>query len=409
MRIIIINVTAQYGSTGKIAQILKHGYNEAGHQATICYGRQVVTEQDTNSYMFTYRIESLLSGGIMRLLGLPNKGLHFSTQRLLNYLKRENPDLVHVLNLHGYYVNEFALIDFLKKRDIPVIYTMCDEYPYTGKCAFPLDCTKFETHCRACPQRKSYPTSWFFDHSSSLFETKKKLYTGFDKVVFTGVGYVLSQAKKSVLLGDKNLKCVGEPIDLDNIFYPREVSRLRKELGIPDENIVLLAVAILDQPRKGGKYFIDLCNKMKELRGYSFVYVGYNTQSYENVTPGNMIKIPYVESLDKLSEYFSLADLFVSTTLADTVPNAVINALGCGTPVCAFDIGGMSSVRVSDKEILRISPLDDVEQLCENVLKFGKKTEALKKKCRDSIYDEFSSKSVVNNYLEIINELVNKK
>lgn len=118
-----------------------------------------------------------------------------------------------------------------------------------------------------------------------------------------------------------------------------------------------------------------------------------------------MIRIPYVESLDLLAQYFSLADIFIATTLADTVPNAVINSLACGTPVCAFNIGGMSSIQISDPAILKLTPTFNVKALKDSVLTFQKKTDLDIRRNRDAVYNDFSSEGVVNTYLGIIQDL----
>ena len=144
---------------------------------------------------------------------------------------------------------------------------------------------------------------------------------------------------------------------------------------------------------------------MKGIKGFTFVYVGYDTTEYENLTDGSIIKIPYVESLDKFAELMSLADVFISTTYADTVPNAVINALGCGTPVCAFNIGGMRSIRKKDEEVLKIVPFGNVQGLKDAVLSIKRKSDDVIIRCRNLVYDDFSSKSVMDKYVNIVNEI----
>lgn len=403
MKIFIVNITSEFGSTGKIAQILKDGYKANGHDVTICYGQQKVKDRNKEgTYLISNKFENAISVIGQRVLGFPGMGCYFSTQRFLKHLSNEKPDIVHLLNIHGYYLDEFALLNYLKKNNIKTIYTMCDEYPFTGKCGFAFECGGFRKDCKGCKEKKSYPTSWFFNTSSWFFEKKKKCYDGFSNIVFAGCGYVVNRAKESTLLQDKRFEYVGEPIEMDKTFIPRDVSELRCKLNIPSENKVLLTVAVLSNERKGGQYFIDLCNKMQGMDGYSFVYVGYNTDKYESIAPANMIRIPYVESLETLAEYFSLADVFVATTLADTVPNAVINSLACGTPVCAFNIGGMSSIRISDPSIIKATPTGDVEMLLNSVLSFDKKTRADIKRNREAIYKDFSASGVIDSYLRII-------
>ena len=406
VKIFIVNITSEFGSTGKIAQILKTGYKANGHDATICYGQQKVSSRSMdNTYLISNKIENAVSVIGQRLLGFPGLGCYFSTKRFIKYLNKEKPDVVHLLNLHGYYLNEFALLSYLKNKNIKTIYTMCDEYPFTGKCGFAFGCDGFRKNCLGCKEKKAYPSSWFFNTSPWFFRKKMECYNGFENIIFAGCGYVVNRAKESTLLKNKKFEFVGEPIEMDRTFVPRDTSELRHRLGIPQENKVLLTVAVLSNERKGGKYFIDLCNRMQDLKDYSFVYVGYNTDKYEDITPANMIRIPYVESLETLAEYFSLADVFVATTLADTVPNAVINSLACGTPVCAFDIGGMSSIRISDTSIIKVTPVGDVDLLLKSVLSFNKKTEANIKRNRDAIYRDFSASGVIDSYLKIINKL----
>lgn len=406
MKILIFNITAQYGSTGKIAQILREGYKAAGHQVEVCYGRDKNVEKPQNAFKFTYEIEKLFTYFLMRLYGIPGKGLFLSMRRLFQYMDREKPDLVHLLNIHGYYVDEYSLLIYLKKRKIPVIYTMCDEYPYTAKCSFTGDCNKFKEECHHCYKKHNYPPSWIFDKSKKLFKLKKDIYNDYSNLIFAGCGYVYERAKESKLLGDKRLVCIGEPIDLDGLFYPRDsASLLKKELYIPENDIVVMTAAVLSNPRKGGKFFLDMYNQMKGIKGFTFVYVGYDTTEYENLTDGSIIKIPYVESLDKFAELMSLADVFISTTYADTVPNAVINALGCGTPVCAFNIGGMRSIRKKDEEVLKIVPFGNVQGLKDAVLSIKRKSDDVIIRCRNLVYDDFSSKSVMDKYVNIVNEI----
>ena len=404
MRILIFNTTAQYGSTGKIAQILQKGYENAGHHATICYGRNMNLKEPSNAFRFTFKFEKYLTYLHTRIWGISGGCLFFSMRRLFHFMDNERPELVHLLNIHGYYVDEYALLGYLKKKQVPTIYTMCDEYAYTAKCGFALGCEKYKTFCHNCELKRSYPASWFFDRSKTLFNMKSNLYNGYQNLIFAGCGFVYNRAKESCLLGDKKLIRIGEPIDLDNVFYPRSVSALRDKLRIPKGNKVVLTAAVLSNYRKGGRFFLDLCRIMDGMNNYTFVYVGFDTNDYNDITPHSVIKIPYLESLDKLAEFMSMADVFISTTLTDTVPNAAINALGCGTPVCAFDIGGMSSIRKIDKDVLKIVPLYDITQLKDAVLSVGEKTEDLKRRCRELVYGDFSSESVLDKYLDIINE-----
>lgn len=406
MKILIANICAQYGSTGRIATILKRGYEEKGHKVIICYGSRKESIEELGYFKLTKRIESFLSALYYRIFGYQGVFLRRPTNRLLSIIKEERPDVVQLLNIHGYYIDEFKLLSFLAESGIPTVYSMMDEYAYMGKCVFSYDCDKFKEECKNCKLKKEYPTSLFFDRSSYYFNKKNQVYNSFKDIVFTGVPWVVLRAKQSKLLRDKDVRIVNEPIDLDNYFYPQDATELRKELSIPKGNIVVLTVAVLSSPRKGGKYFLDLCRQMGSKEGYSFVYVGYDTDEYE--TPDNIIKIPYVSSMKRLAELFSLADVFVSTTLSDTIPNACINALGCGTPICGFDLSGLSFIGIKDTSIARLVEPFNISALEEAVSSFSKKDSTLIKKCRDSVYYDYSPDKVVSDYIRIFESIKDK-
>ena len=166
-------------------------------------------------------------------------------------------------------------------------------------------------------------------------------------------------------------------------------------------------MAVLSSPRKGGNYFLDLCRRMENKKGYSFVYVGYDTDQYE--TPEGIVKIPYVSSLSKLAQFFCLADVFVSTTLSDTIPNACINALGCGTPVCGFDISGLSFIGIEDKKLVKLVSPYDLEALEEAVCSFSKKNDLIRKACRDAVYFDYSPQKVVSDYIKVFESIADKR
>ena len=95
-----------------------------------------------------------------------------------------------------------------------------------------------------------------------------------------------------------------------------------------------------DNDRKGGRYYIDLARRFENDDRFVFVHVGYRNRKEENL-PGNFIPIGFVNDMNLLADYFSIGDLFVFPSLLDTMPNACLDALACGTPILCFNISGM--------------------------------------------------------------------
>jgi glycosyltransferase involved in cell wall biosynthesis len=404
MKILIINVCGQSGSTGRIISILKRGYEEMGHKTIVCYGSRREKINEPNYFKITKPIESYLSAFSYRLLGYQGLFLSKPTRILKSIIEKEKPNIVQLLNIHGYYLDEFKLLEFLSRSNIPTVFSMMDEYAYMGKCMFSYDCNKFIEGCKHCPRKKDYPSSLFFDRSEYYFKKKSEIYDSFNKLIFTGVPWVVYRAKQSKLLRDRVVEIVNEPIDLDKYYYPQDSTDIRKELGISENSIVVMTVAPLSSPRKGGKFFLDLCDNMHGKEGYTFVYVGYDTDVYK--APKSLIKIPYVSSKERLAKLICMADVLVSTTLSDTIPNTCIIALGCGTPICGFDISGLSFIGINNQKIVKLVKPFDLAALEKAVMSFTKKNTDVICECRNAVYSDYSPSNVTKSYIRLFKRIV---
>jgi hypothetical protein len=152
---------------------------------------------------------------LTRITGFQGIFSYFSTKKLLRLIENFEPDVVHLFNLHGYYLNEFKLLNFLKQNRIKTVYSMLDEYPYMGKCCYSYECEKFETRCNHCPQNKEYPKSLFFDRSARTYEMKKDAYENYSNIIFTGPQWVLNRAMRSSLIGKMNFADIDEFTDIE--------------------------------------------------------------------------------------------------------------------------------------------------------------------------------------------------
>lgn len=400
----MINSHATYGSTGGITTLLSEKFQESGHEVLVCYGFNEGMPLSTKYIKLTFRGEIFLASKIGNIIGIHGLFCFFSTNKLKKIVKSYKPDVVQLFNLHASYIDDLKLLEYLKTKRIKTVYTMFDEYAYMGKCCFSYECDKFTSYCHDCTHLKDYPRSSFFDKSTYYFEKKKNIYDKSPDLTFVGGTFVYCRSKVSALLKNKKVELIEEPIDYDNMYYPRSTDDLRQRLNIPSGNIVILTITNFGDVRKGGRFFFDLHERMKGQTGYSYVFVGYD----ENVfgKKDGVITIPYVKDKDELAEYYSLADVFVFTSLADSSPNTVQQALGCGSPVCAFNIEGISTMGISDNKVLSLSKTKDVECLKSNVLQYGKKDIDTIRKCRGSVYEKYSITSIYKKYLELYRRIV---
>ena len=403
MKILIVDVYGAIRSTGKITTLQYRYLKKLGHDVRVCYRGALEPIVDNPDYVpLSNYFQSGLGRFLARLTGLEGYTHPYATYKLIKYTKAFHPDIVQLNILHGYYINGNQYLEYLKNNNYKVCYTMMDEYAYMGKCPFSLDCNQFLTGCKGnCPQKKDYPQSHFFDRSKFLWERKRKAYSGFKNIVFTGTQWGVQRAKSSALLKGHRIEELDEPIDFESTFYPRNVDKLKEELGIPKGNKVIVTVTRLSAVRKGGIYFFKVAEQLKYRNEISFVYVGCD------ITPpfvlDNLITIPYVKSQDELAHYYSLGDLFICTSVAETVPDTCIDALGCGTPVAGFAEGG--TPYVAPHEFGTFTPTYDVDALAKVIEEMPKKDKNKIKACRDYAVGRYSSEVVISKLESIYNSL----
>lgn len=403
MRVVIINSVYKIGSTGKIVSALNKYLTSKGIDSLVLYGRGKKS-LESNAVKLSFTLETLLHVLLSRITGVQGVFSFFSTLRIISSIKKFKPDVVHLFNLHGYYLNEFMLFEFLKKNDINIVYTMVDEYPYAGRCCYPYDCEKFTTSCKACPQVKAYPKSYYFDSSSYIFKKKKFAYQNLDNAVFTGPEWVIGRAKQSALLKTKKMKVIDEFIDTETVFFPRQVEKLRADLRINPDLKVLLNVCPFSDSRKGAIHYLEMAKRITDEK-ILFIHVGFDGEL--GCCPKNFMPIPYVSNVDELATYYSLADVLVCTSLADTMPNVCLQALACGTPVIGFEGGGTKYT--TNQELGQFVVNGDVEALSELVRRQPRKSSHMIERCIEYAQSRYSVNAVCDKFLLVYDELNNSK
>ncbi len=399
MRALIINSVCKNGSTGKIAYNLHLFIKEKGHESIVCYGRGNCYPDEEDLFKIDTDFEVYAHAALARLTGLQGFFSNIATNNLLRLIHNYKPDAVFLLNLHGYYLNEFCLLGYLKKNKIRTIYVMMDEYPFLGKCCYSYDCEKYRTQCEKCPRVSDYPKSLFFDQSRRIFAKKAQIYKEYSNIVFISAPYVISIARQSALIGDKRLIEIDTGIDLDNTFYIRATDELREYLRIPVDNKIILNVAKSSDERKGVEYFFSASELLINEK-ISFINVGFNCEAKD--CPQNVIPIRYVKDQDELATYYSLADLLVCTSLADAMPNVCLEALGCGTPICGFNISG--TPYVASQEFGEFVRPRDINALAISIMNTPIKTKVRAEACRKYAQSRYSNRLYFYKLLEFLTE-----
>lgn len=270
-RVLLIDVNCKFSSTGKIVYNLFKGLKKDGREAAICYGRGDEIREE-GIYKFGLDWETNIHAGLARITGYNGCFSPLSTKRLIAYIEEFQPDVIHIHELHAYFVNIKPLLEYIKKRKIKVVWTFHCEYMYTGKCGHAYSCTNFMHGCGKCPAVHEYPKSLFIDRTKQMFSMKRKAMNGLDVEIVAPSEWLAKRVKMSFLQNVK-ISIIHNGIDT-NIFKEQNTKSLRNELKIPSENQVVLAVApdIMSES-KGGKWVLKLAESMKD-KPITFILIG---------------------------------------------------------------------------------------------------------------------------------------
>lgn len=365
MKILFIDVNCQQGSTGKLVYDLYTECKKEGHEAAICYGRGKKIDKP-DIFKFGLDIETFFHAAMTRLTGLTGCYSFFSTQRLLRFMNKFKPDVVHIHELHAYFVNIKPIVEYLKIHKIKTIWTFHCEFMYTGKCGHSYECEKWKSHCQYCPNIREYPSSLYFDFTKNMFYHKKKLFENFNNVTIVTPSKWLANRVKQSFLKNKEIVVIHNGIDTKSIFYPRKFDHLKARHKLTNEKIILAVAPDIMSEQKGGRLVLEIANKMKG-ENVKFILIGVADLSEK--FDDNVIALGRTENQNELAEYYSMGDIFIICSKRENFPTTCIEALSCGTPVCGFDEGGTKETAPDSFGIfVKYREIDDLEKTVRKIL-----------------------------------------
>jgi len=394
MRVLFIDVNCKSGSTGKIVYGLHNQLINDGHTSAICYGRGPLVNE-LNICKFSSDYEVYFHALLTRVTGITGCYSFFSTRKLINFIDEFKPDVVHVHELHAYFINLRPLINYLKKNNIKTVWTFHCEFMYTGKCGYAYECERWKTECGKCPHIRDYPASLFMDFTKKMHNDKKDMFKNFNNLQIVTPSKWLETRVRQSFLNNKNIMVIPNGIDTDNVFHPRTFENLKERHHITNEKIILAVAPNLMDERKGGRLVLELARKMRK-ENIKFILIGVNDLSEK--FDDNVIVLGKTENQIELSEYYSLADVFVICSKRENFPTTCIEALCCGTPVCGFDEGGTKETAPGDLGIF--VQYGDMDALENAALKMLSRPE-IKKECSKYGIENYSAKSMYENYKKL--------
>lgn len=398
MRVLLIDVNCKHSSTGKIVYDLHTLLTAQGHTSAVTYGRGPKIKEP-GIFKFGLDLETVFHAVMTRLTGLTGMFSFFSTRRLIRFIKKFNPDVVHIHELHAYFVNIGPLMKYLKKHTIKTVWTFHCEFMYTGKCGHALDCDKFETECHHCPQLREYPKSLIFDFTRFMHKQKKNWFEGFDHLTIVTPSPWLADRVKRSFLSSKNIQVIHNGIDT-HIFEPKTVDHLIKRHQLEGKKVVLAVAPDLMSQAKGGRYVVKVAHRLKD-ENIRFILIG--VEDLKSSYGDTVIALGKTTNQEELAQYYTLADLSILTSQAETFSLVTVESLACGTPVVGFDSGAPKTIAPSPYG--QFVPYGNLEALTKAVKDNLNHKEAITPKATQQFAKTHYHKSVMfNQYLALYGE-----
>lgn len=391
IKVISLNAHGKY-STGNIASAV---IEKLGGGSKCFYSRDFL---DTDyAVKFASKNGMTLDIALTRITGIDSVWSWKNTRKILKALKQENPNVLHIHNLHGFYINYKKLFKYIKKNNVKVVWTLHDCWSFTGHCThFDYEgCENWKTECKKCPLAKqSYLKSWFFDRSKANFRRKKKYFCGVENMTIVTPSEWLGDLAKQSFLNEYPIKVINNGINTENFKICENQSF--KEI-LPADKKIVIAVASSWGKLKGFDDVVEISRRLPE--DYEVVIVGVNEAQKQRLANERIIAVTRTENQQQLAELYSAARVFINTTYEETYPTVNIEALCCGCPIVTYNTGG--SIETVNDDTGLVVPKGDIDGMI-NAIKTISDKNYDRQKMSTEAKTKYSKEVMVDKYIELI-------
>lgn len=389
MKLLQLNVTSNWGSTGKIAEGIGLAAMKRGWESYVAFGRYVNPGQ-SEAIKVGSQWDIYSHYAKSRFLNQEGLGSQKATKKLITQIKEISPDIIHLHNIHDHWLNYPLLFEFLKAINTPIVWTFHDCWAFTGWCGYfdNLECHNWKNECRDCrfaPSGKK--------RSSFNLQLKKTHFSGLgERLIIVPVSDWLKKLTQETFLSQYDIEVIHNGVNTD-IFQPSSFN----------ENYIL-GVALPWSERKGLKDFIQLRDILPE--EIEIKLVGVTDKQIKSL-PAGITGIKRTHNQKELAELYSGAITFVNPTHEDNFPTVNLEALACGTPVVTYNTGGSPEAIDSDTGI--VVEKGDVNGLKDAVERITQShTKYTVEQCRERVVTNFNAERQFNRYIDLYERLLSQ-
>lgn len=391
MKVLFINSVYRRGSTGRLIAELAQAVEKNAGEYKVAYGRGEKLK-DENCYYIGGKLGVRIHAFLSRLTDKSGFYSRRATKKLIRFIRDYQPDIIHLHNLHGYYLNVEILFKYLKEEfKGKVVWTLHDCWAFTGHCVHYTyaKCDKWKNLCYKCVEKKEYPKSCFKDNSTKNYLRKKELFVGVENLTVVAVSDWLKEQAQQSFLGAYPIRRIYNGLDC-NSFVPTE-SDFKEKYGLNDKKIILSISDGWSQRKGWGKLLQVIKNAPKD---WTFVVVGLNKKQIKKL-PINTIGFQRVWDKKELIEMYSSADVFFNPSVEETFGLVTAEAMACGTPVVVMNSTACPEL-VKEDSCGTVVEIDSTENFMQTI-----KLTLEKKKGFNNSHIKSFSKKFVEEYLEL--------
>lgn len=395
MKILQINSSANLGSTGRIAEQIGELILKEGWQSIIAYGR---TSNESKSVLYRIGNDLDVNFHLMQSYIFGNHGFAstIATKNLINYIKSQNPDIIHLHNLHGYYINLKLLFSFLSESKAKIVWTLHDCWPLTGHCSYfsDINCQKWINECNNCPKKRNYPKSILFDNSKRDFYFKKELFNTV-KINIVTVSNWLKNITKESFLKDHNIISISNGVNR-NKFKIKGKNQILIERHKLSEKKILLASSTSWARQKGFDDYLKLSSLLPP--SLKIVLIGLSKDNIRKL-PVNILGIERTDNIDELVDWYNIADIVLNLSLQESFGLTSVEGFMCGKPTIVYN-STASPELIIDSCMGEIVNIHDIEGVKSAILK-TLESNVDSKRIREKAIDKFDSKLQYQKYIDL--------
>lgn len=336
MKVLMINIVCGIRSTGRICTDIAEVIEKQGHEVRIAYGREEVPElYQKYAVRIGTDLDVRMHAMKARAFDACGFGSKKATERFIRWVREYDPDVIHLHNIHGYYINIEVLFNYLRTCGKRIIWTLHDRWSFTGHTAYcgAFNCEKWRIGCNKCPGLKEYPKS-FLDRSARNWRTKQKLFTGIPNLEIITPSEWLAGLVKESFLGEYPVSVIHNGINISS-FHPVK-SDFRKKYDL-ESKFIILGVASTWNDMKGLGDFLKLSDSLDER--FEVVLVGLSTKQIAGM-PDGILGLPLTSGVNELVDIYCGCDVFLNLTYTDTYPTVNLEAAACGARIVTYDTDG---------------------------------------------------------------------